>query len=101
MSNIKTFTYEELENQGDFLPEHFYHPKSLYNESGELMTNEEESYGYVVTNNQIHLTQYKEKKAKIIKCKNCGNRNFIVAVEDYYTAIKCPNCKWEQCIHEG
>lgn len=101
MSYPEKFTYKELKNQGDFLPCRFYHPKSLYSDNGELLTEEDKLNNYIVTNDQIHLAQYKESRAKIIECKNCGNRNFTVAVEHYYTAIKCPNCGWERCIHEG
>jgi DNA-directed RNA polymerase subunit RPC12/RpoP len=38
---------------------------------------------------------------KKIRCKKCGSTEFIVGVGDYHTAIKCPKCKWELCIHEG
>ena len=36
-----------------------------------------------------------------IVCKKCGGDKFIVGQDDYFTAIKCPNCEWEECIHEG
>ena len=44
---------------------------------------------------------YEEKPAKKIKCRKCGSDKFIVGIGDYYTAIKCPECKWEKCIHDG
>jgi len=44
---------------------------------------------------------YEDIPAKKIKCKKCGSDKFIVGVGSYFTAIKCPNCKWEYCIHEG
>lgn len=44
---------------------------------------------------------YEERVAKKIRCKKCGNEKFVVGVDSYYTAIKCPTCKWELCIHSG
>jgi len=34
-------------------------------------------------------------------CKKCGGDKFYVGSSKYYTAIVCPNCKWEECIHDG
>lgn len=36
-----------------------------------------------------------------IVCKKCGSKEFHVAQSYCFTAIRCPNCKWEACIHEG
>lgn len=44
---------------------------------------------------------YENHPAKKIKCKKCGCDNFIIGIGSYYTAIKCPICKWELCIHDG
>lgn len=44
---------------------------------------------------------YEKTPAKRIECKKCGSKQFIVGNGDYFTAIKCPNCQWELCIHEG
>ena len=42
-----------------------------------------------------------EDPAKSIACAECGSDQFSVAVGSYFTAIKCPNCGWELCIHQG
>lgn len=50
----------------------------------------------------FHIGQcYGEKVAATVVCKRCGSANFFVGRGDYYTAIKCPTCAWEICIHEG
>lgn len=42
-----------------------------------------------------------DEPAKSIACSKCGSNRFCVAVGSYFTAIKCPNCGWELCVHEG
>lgn len=44
---------------------------------------------------------YEDEPAKKLKCKKCGGGKFMVGVGSYYTAIKCENCRWELCIHNG
>lgn len=44
---------------------------------------------------------YDDKPAKRLKCRTCGNTQFIVGVGSHFTAIKCPKCKYELCIHSG
>jgi DNA-directed RNA polymerase subunit RPC12/RpoP len=44
---------------------------------------------------------YTDAPCRTIICNKCGADKFIVGKDDYYTAIKCPNCGWELCIHEG
>lgn len=44
---------------------------------------------------------YTRKKCKTILCKECNSDKFIVGVDDWFTAIKCPTCGWEVCIHDG
>ena len=36
-----------------------------------------------------------------IRCKKCGALEFNVGSGDYFTAIRCVKCGWEECIHEG
>ncbi len=36
-----------------------------------------------------------------ISCRKCGSDRLYVGVAQYYTAIKCPDCGWQTCIHEG
>lgn len=34
-------------------------------------------------------------------CKECGGREFNVGTGSLWTGIRCVNCGWEICIHEG
>ena len=50
----------------------------------------------------FHIGQgYTGKPARQIACMKCGNTDFHVAQGDYFTAIRCPVCRWELCLHEG
>lgn len=50
----------------------------------------------------FHIGQiYDEEPAETYICKKCGADKFIVGAGDYFTALKCTNCGWEMCIHEG
>ena len=44
---------------------------------------------------------YERMPAKKLRCKKCNSDKFKVGQGDYFTAIKCVNCGWEICIHEG
>jgi len=44
---------------------------------------------------------YERKAATTICCKKCGGREFVVGQGNYHTAIKCPKCEWQLCIHDG
>jgi len=39
--------------------------------------------------------------AETLKCKKCGSKSFNVGRGKLFTAIKCTNCGWEACIHDG
>ena len=55
-----------------------------------------------VQDDRFHIGQSYEKDAcKTYTCLKCGSNQFYVGKGDYYTALKCPICKWEICIHEG
>ena len=66
---------------------------------------EEPNYEDVIVKTKVDEFEigqgYDQVPASKIKCRKCGSGEFIVGVGDYYTAIKCPKCKWELCIHEG
>lgn len=50
----------------------------------------------------FHVGQcYENTVAQPIECKKCHGVVFNVAQGHCYTAIRCPVCKWEFCIHEG
>lgn len=50
----------------------------------------------------FHIGQsYEEEAVTTIKCAKCGSREFNVGQGNYFTAIRCPKCKWELCIHNG
>lgn len=44
---------------------------------------------------------YEETPAKTLVCKKCKSKKFIVGRGSYFTAIKCEECGYEICIHEG
>jgi ribosomal protein S27E len=44
---------------------------------------------------------YEEYAATTLACKKCGNTAFRVGQGSYFTAIKCTECDWQLCIHEG
>ena len=44
---------------------------------------------------------YEKVAATTLGCKLCGGIEFNVGWSSYYTAIKCPRCGWECCIHDG
>jgi hypothetical protein len=44
---------------------------------------------------------YDENFPKTIICRVCGSDKWIVGTGSYFTAIKCINCKYEVCIHDG
>jgi len=50
----------------------------------------------------FHIGQsYERKPATPIECVKCHGTEFHVGRGEYYTALRCPVCKWEFCIHEG
>lgn len=50
----------------------------------------------------FHVGQeYVDQPVPMFKCKSCGGTEFNVGSADYFTAIRCPKCGWESCIHEG
>lgn len=50
----------------------------------------------------FHIGQSYEKRAAItLSCAYCGSKEFMVGKAEYFTAIRCPNCGWEACIHDG
>jgi len=44
---------------------------------------------------------YENKPAKTLVCKKCKSKRFIVGTGSYITIIKCENCGYELCVHEG
>jgi len=44
---------------------------------------------------------YEELPAKKLECKKCGGDKFLVGKGSYFTALKCPVCNYEICIHDG
>ena len=44
---------------------------------------------------------YENEAATTLSCNKCGSKSFNVGQGTYYTAIKCINCDWQLCIHDG
>ena len=42
-----------------------------------------------------------DNPAATYQCVRCGGTKFNVGTGKYYTAIRCVECKWEMCVHEG
>ena len=49
----------------------------------------------------FHIGQFYDKIAVTLFCKVCGGKAFNVGTSDHWTGIKCVQCGWEICIHEG
>jgi predicted nucleic-acid-binding Zn-ribbon protein len=49
----------------------------------------------------INEKTYSGEALATLFCKKCGCSEFMVGSSRYYTAIKCPECGWEECVHEG
>lgn len=43
---------------------------------------------------------YTDGPARVLVCK-CGGRSFTVGLDNYFTAVRCEACGFEECIHEG
>lgn len=44
---------------------------------------------------------YDSEPARLLICKKCKTDKFYVGQGSYYTALKCPTCNYEICIHSG
>ncbi len=44
---------------------------------------------------------YDDKPAQQLRCAICGGTTFHVAQGSYFTAIRCPVCRYERMIHSG
>ena len=73
--------------------------KGIYNWYGD----EYENAPYkMIQRKDFHIGQcYEKTTAKTLICIKCGADKFMVGQGSYFTALKCFNCKWEVCIHEG
>jgi hypothetical protein len=50
----------------------------------------------------FHIGQcYEDDAARVLRCTKCKSREFNVGQGSYFTAIRCVNCHWEACIHDG
>jgi DNA-directed RNA polymerase subunit RPC12/RpoP len=55
------------------------------------------------TDDEFKIGQKPEdgQKALEVECRYCGGREFNVGRGKYYTAIRCVECGYEICVHEG
>lgn len=61
-----------------------------------------ERFVHEVEDDEFSIGQtYEEEPAKKIRCNTCKSDKFIVGKGNAFTAIKCPNCLWELCVHDG
>mgnify|MGYP006931612292 CR=1 FL=1 len=44
---------------------------------------------------------YTEVGAKKLVCKLCKGDKFEVGIDNHFTAVRCPTCKYELCVHDG
>jgi hypothetical protein len=44
---------------------------------------------------------YDNRTVTTLSCAKCGGKEFTVGRGSWFTAIKCPKCQWELCIHNG
>lgn len=50
----------------------------------------------------FHIGQcYENHAAVTIECAQCKSRVFNVGVGHCFTGIRCVNCEWEICVHQG
>jgi predicted nucleic-acid-binding Zn-ribbon protein len=55
-----------------------------------------------IEDNLFHIGQsYDKHCAKTLVCKKCGGKEFNVGTGNHYTAIRCINCEYEVCVHNG
>lgn len=53
------------------------------------------------TDTKFHIKSWDGADVSQAKCKNCGGVNFEVGLARHYTVVKCVNCEYEVCVHEG
>ena len=57
---------------------------------------------YLRKDGLFHIGQcYDDNAADTVVCEKCKSDKFYVGEGSYFTVIKCINCKWELCIHDG
>ncbi len=50
----------------------------------------------------FHIGQcYEGVAATTLRCLKCGSKEFNVGQGSFFTVLRCPNCKWECCVHSG
>ena len=75
-----------------------YDPKNIVKEEHPYQEDYLEEKKYI----EFKVGQSYEKiPARTLYCKHCGSDIFKVAKGDCFTAVKCINCKYEVCIHDG
>ena len=63
---------------------------------------DEDEFMEEVQDDRFHIGQcYEDEACKTVKCRKCGGDKFHVGKGNHFTAIKCPVCGWELCIHDG
>jgi hypothetical protein len=61
---------------------------------------DDEKYPALIQEDLFHIG-YNDESCKTFYCLNCGGKEFYVGQNEYYTAVKCKNCLFEQLVHSG
>ena len=76
--------------------------KTMHEQPAEYDADEDSVITRMESDETFHIGQtYEEQAATTLSCKKCGSKKFFVGQGNYFTAIKCPKCGWEVCIHDG
>jgi len=84
----------------------FYDPiglvKDIYDATGDECGNPlAKLYTESATEKMRIKQSYADTFPKLFICYRCGGNQFNVASEEHFTAIRCPKCLWELCVHDG
>ena len=66
----------------------------------EAWFNQDEKFVRETDEQAFHL-RYMNADTKKLECAKCGGDKFIVGRSFCFTALNCPACGWEHCVHSG
>ena len=84
------------------MEDYYYNPKEKRKTEDIVGLRFEQDLYEETEKGDFHIGQsYTEEPDKTIVCKLYRGDKFIVGAGEWHTSIKCPNCNWELCIHDG